>query len=84
MGDVLVTSGLDGVYLAGLPVAKIAAIDRNNSFMFARIHCAPLAGVESHGQVLLLGARSGLPAQPAEASPTADDSTATRRVKKRH
>ena len=84
VGDVLVTSGLDGVYLAGLPVAKIAAIDRNNSFMFARIHCAPLAGVERHGQVLLLGERQGLPEQPAEANPVADDVVGARRVKKRH
>lgn len=82
-GDVLVTSGLDGVYLAGLPVAKIAEIDRNNSFMFARIHCTPLAGVERHGQVLVLSARTGLPEQPADAEAVADGPAAGRRVKKR-
>jgi rod shape-determining protein MreC len=56
-GDILVTSGLDGVYLPGLPVAKVVKIDRDNSFSFARIACEPLAGVERHGQVLILGRR---------------------------
>ncbi|CAG4884825.1 Cell shape-determining protein MreC [Georgfuchsia toluolica] len=55
VGDILVTSGLDGIYLRGLPVARVAAIDRDSAFMFARIRCVPLAGVERHGQVLVLG-----------------------------
>lgn len=59
--DTLVTSGLDGVYLPGLPVAKVISIDRDNSFSFARIECAPLAGVERQGQVLVLGKRIAPP-----------------------
>jgi rod shape-determining protein MreC len=67
-GDTLVTSGLDGIYIAGLPVAKVASIDRDNSFSFARIECTPLAGVERHGQVLVLGKRTPppMPDEPAE------------------
>ncbi len=67
-GDTLVTSGLDGVYLAGLPVARVLSIDRDNSFSFARIECSPLAGVERHGQVLVLGKRVApeLPEEPKE------------------
>ncbi|MGL4409310.1 MAG: rod shape-determining protein MreC [Zoogloea sp.] len=80
--DVLVTSGLDGIYLPGLPVAKITQIDRSNSFTFARILCQPLAGVERHGQVLVLAVRSGLPAQPADPDAVADGGKG-RRVKKR-
>lgn len=66
--DMLVTSGLDGIYLPGLPVARIASIDRDNSFSFARIACTPLAGVERHGQVLVLGKRTPppLPDEPKE------------------
>lgn len=64
-GDTLVTSGLDGIYLPGLPVGRVISIDRDNSFAFARIECAPLAGVERHGQVLVLGKRNPLP-QPDE------------------
>lgn len=67
-GDILVTSGLDGVYLPGLPVAKVVNIDRDNSFSFARIDCEPLAGVERHGQVLILGRRI-TPPLPAETAP---------------
>jgi rod shape-determining protein MreC len=64
-GDMLVTSGLDGIYLPGLPVAQVMRIDRNTTFAFARIECAPLAGVERHGQVLVLGKRD-LPPPPPE------------------
>lgn len=60
-GDTLVTSGLDGVYLPGLPVATVASIDRDNSFSFASIVCTPLAGVERQGQVLVLGKREAPP-----------------------
>ena len=66
VGDVLITSGLDGVYLAGLPVAKVIEIDRSNSYSFSRIRCAPLAGVERRGLVLVMGSRSGLPERPEE------------------
>lgn len=56
-GDLLVTSGLDGVYLPGLPVARVAHVDRDASFSFARILCIPVGGVEKHNQVLVLGSR---------------------------
>lgn len=55
--DTLVTSGLDGIYLPGLPVARVAGIDRDQSYAFARIACVPLAGIERNGPVLVLGAR---------------------------
>jgi rod shape-determining protein MreC len=69
-GDTLVTSGLDGIYLPGLPVAKVTAIDRDNA-TFARIECLPLAGVERHGQVLVLGRRTPPPV-PDEPSPESE------------
>lgn len=65
-GDTLVTSGLDGVYLPGLPVAKVAKIDRDQAYTFARIHCEPLAGVERHGLVLILGKRDTAAMPPEE------------------
>ena len=45
-GDHLVTSGIDGVYPSGLPVAQIVNVERNAAFLFARIMCKPLAGSE--------------------------------------
>lgn len=65
-GDLLVTSGLDGVYLPGLPVAKVLRVDRDAAYSFARILCEPVAGVEKHGQVLVLGLRESLPPQVEE------------------
>ena len=67
-GDILVTSGLDGVYLPGLPVAKVDKIDRDAAYTFARILCEPIAGVERHGQVLVLAPRKMPAAQPDEQS----------------
>ncbi|MDD5250590.1 MAG: rod shape-determining protein MreC [Rhodocyclaceae bacterium] len=82
-GDVLVTSGIDGVYLAGLPVARVSSIDRDNSYAFARIYCDPLAGVERHGQVLVLGKREDLPPPPEEVASDKDKSTKGKKFKKR-
>ncbi len=83
VGDVLVTSGLDGVYLPGLPVAKVVKIDRDSSYSFARIICAPLAGVERHGLALVLGGRTALPPQPDDAPALPDQPTRGKRVKKK-
>jgi rod shape-determining protein MreC len=68
-GDLLVTSGLDGIYQPGLPVAKVVRVDRDAAYSFARILCEPVAGVERHGQVLILGAREPLPPQIEETEP---------------
>lgn len=83
VGDVLVTSGLDGVYLRGLPVAKVVKIDRDSSYSFARITCAPLAGVERHGLTLVLGARTALPPQPDDLPATPERPAGGKRVKKK-
>lgn len=81
-GDILVTSGLDGVYLPGLPVARVGKIDRNNSYAFARITCQPIAGIERHGMVLVLGSRSSLPPRPEEIPSTPEKSGKGARVVK--
>ncbi|MCX7898128.1 MAG: rod shape-determining protein MreC [Rhodocyclaceae bacterium] len=69
VGDHLVTSGLDGVYLPGLPVAEVTKIDREASSTFARIECAPLAGVERNGPVLVMGKLAATPPPNAEPAP---------------
>ncbi|MDR1228908.1 MAG: rod shape-determining protein MreC [Azoarcus sp.] len=61
-GDRLVTSGLDGKFAPGLPVAKIESIERDTS-AFARIVCKPLGGVEQSTRVLVLS-RAELPPPP--------------------
>lgn len=54
-GDKLVTSGIDGVYPLGLAVAYVTQIEHTQDSPFAHIVCAPVAGIESHRQILLLG-----------------------------
>jgi rod shape-determining protein MreC len=66
VGDAVVTSGLDGVYHAGFPVARVDKIERDTTYSFARILCSPIAGVENHGIVLLLKPKAAEPARPAE------------------
>lgn len=63
-GDVLVTSGIDGTYPAGLPVAVVANVERNVAYAFARIYCSPAAGVNGRGQVLIVAAGQHAPANP--------------------
>lgn len=65
-GDVLMTSGIDGVYPSGLAVATVATVDTQTSDAFARILCQPSAGVSRHRQVLILLAENNqLPPSPA-------------------
>lgn len=66
-GDRLVTSGIDGIYPPGLPVAEVSNVERNAAYPFARITCKPLAGVNSHNQVLIVNWENKAPALPAEA-----------------
>jgi rod shape-determining protein MreC len=67
-GDVVTTSGLDGVYAAGLPVARIVRVEREGSGSFARILCVPVAGVERPGAVMVLAKRR-LPPPPESDAP---------------
>ena len=67
VGDTLVTSGLDSVYLQGFPVARVVNIERDSAYSFARIFCAPIAGVENFGEVMILDPRQPLPPPPPEA-----------------
>ena len=69
-GDQLVTSGIDGTYPPGLPVAEVSNIERNAAFMFARITCKPIAGVAGHPHVLVLAWHRDVPQAP-EAAPDA-------------
>lgn len=54
IGDRLITSGLDGTYPAGLPVAVVSNIESDAAYSFAKITCIAAAGVSRHRQVLIL------------------------------
>jgi rod shape-determining protein MreC len=53
-GDVLTTSGVDGVYPPGIPVAKVVKIERRADSVFARILCESLARVQGARHVMVL------------------------------
>lgn len=54
IGDKLVTSGLDGIYPAGLAVATVTKIDQDPETQFAKIISTPTAKVSHHLQLLIL------------------------------
>jgi rod shape-determining protein MreC len=53
-GDILSTSGVDGVYPPGIPVARVEKVERRADSAFARISCQPLANTLGAKHVLLL------------------------------
>ena len=55
VGDILITSGLGGVFPEGYPVAVIEQVIRDESRPFARVVASPLARLDSLRYVLLLG-----------------------------
>jgi rod shape-determining protein MreC len=66
-GDVLSTSGIDGIYPAGLPVAKVSSVERRAESAFARVLCTPNAQIHSALHVLVLPPASAhLPPAPEE------------------
>lgn len=70
VGDLLTTSGVDGIYPAGLPVARIEKVERRVDAIFARIYCVPLALASGASYVLVLSPLSDQVApRPAAAEP---------------
>jgi rod shape-determining protein MreC len=53
-GDQLVTSGIDGVYPAGIPVAQVERTEPPRNTPFARALCKPLSGVGQYRHVAVL------------------------------
>jgi rod shape-determining protein MreC len=58
-GDLLTTSGVDGVYPPGLPVARISRIERRAESAFAKIYCTPQALVSGARHVMVVKPLSG-------------------------
>lgn len=70
VGDKLVTSGIDGIYPAGLAVATVTKIQQNPESPFAKIISTPIAEVSNHLQLLLLELPKEKEAEPiAEPAP---------------
>jgi rod shape-determining protein MreC len=80
-GDRLVTSGIDGTYPAGLPVASVVRIERDAEETFARAVCQPVAGIERGRYVLILANESAHPPLPDAAKDRRGDKARKARAK---
>jgi rod shape-determining protein MreC len=80
-GDRLVTSGIDGTYPAGLAVATVVQVERDQEHSFARVICKPAAGIERGRYVLVLTSESARPGRPDEAQAKERRGEKTRRAK---
>ncbi|MBS7779309.1 rod shape-determining protein MreC [Acidovorax sp. CCYZU-2555] len=70
-GDLLTTSGVDGVYPAGIPVARVLRVEHRADSAFSRIYCEPMARVQQARHVLVLPPVVALEDAPTAQSPAA-------------
>ncbi len=92
VGDKLVTSGIDGIYPAGLAVATVTKILQNPASPFAKIVSTPVAEVTNHLQLLLLElpevketeVKPSAPEAKGQESKPAEKSVTKQRDKKPH
>jgi rod shape-determining protein MreC len=54
VGDLLSTSGVDGVFPPGIPVAKVIKVERRSDSVFARILCEPQAQWQAARHVMVV------------------------------
>lgn len=54
VGDLLIASGLGGVFPAGYPVGTITRVDRDPTQTFARVEARPMAKLDSAYEVVLI------------------------------
>jgi rod shape-determining protein MreC len=64
VGDVLVTSGLGGVFPPGYPVAKVTEVHKDAVQPLAHVRAAPFAHLETDREVMLIWFRHDTPAAP--------------------
>jgi rod shape-determining protein MreC len=67
-GDLLVSSGLDGIFPAGYPVATVNKVERNPAETFALVEAKPLAQLDRDREVLLLWAEGSAASAPVAAT----------------
>lgn len=72
VGDVLTTSGVDGVYPANLLIGRVSRVDKRSDAGFARVVVAPAAAIEGVRHLLVLEPLGQqLPARPVEPAASA-------------
>lgn len=75
-GDLLTTSGIDGIYPPGLAVAKVSSVQRQSGSSFTQIYARPVAQVGASLHVLVLQpVGDQLPPRPAPRVPVSPAAT---------
>jgi rod shape-determining protein MreC len=72
-GDILMTSGLGGVFPAGYPVARVTEVHRDAVQPLAQVHAIPFAAVDTDTELMLVWFRDDQPASPTPASTATGD-----------
>ncbi len=74
-GDMIVSSGLGGVYPPGYPVARVTTIERDNSRPLLTVEAEPLAGLDRDPELLLVWFEQTVaePVPEAAAAATVDE-----------
>ncbi|HVY81519.1 MAG TPA: rod shape-determining protein MreC [Steroidobacteraceae bacterium] len=67
-GDLLITSGLGGVFPQGYPVARVTAVQRDAVQPLAQVRAQPLARLDRMREVMLVWFRDDHPAAPGSTS----------------
>jgi rod shape-determining protein MreC len=83
VGDLLTTSGVDGVYPAGLAVARVASVQRQSQDSFARVVLTPNPVSDSLRHVLLLEPLSKQMPAPHDVVEASEAASAPRKGNKR-
>lgn len=78
VGDLLVSSGFDGIFPAGYPVATVTTVERNPAETFATVEAKPLALLDRDREVLLLWPNTPEKGAMPQRAPTADSTPAPR------
>ncbi len=69
-GDVLLSSGLGGVYPAGYPVGTVIGVTRESNQLLAQVRAKPAAHVDRVRELMLVDFNPGNPAAPVATSGT--------------
>jgi rod shape-determining protein MreC len=83
VGDLLTTSGVDGIYPPGLPVATVVEVDHKTASGFAQIGLAPVAASDAVRYVLVLEPLGlQLPPKPVPEEPAPPSSAPARKPRR--
>ena len=76
-GDLLVSSGLGGVYPAGFPVGRVTGVSRESSELVAQVQAEPSGLIDRAREVMLIEFDAANPAAPPAAQALDEASTVT-------